>query len=73
MIRCPIVLKRLSWERDTSEISYRGLPARHSGARPELERKHPPGALPCPPGTLLVLEQGPVHKKVPLAHLLRAA
>ncbi len=31
MIRCPIVLERLSWEADTGEVLYRGRPSRHAG------------------------------------------
>jgi len=31
MIRCPIVLKRLSWERETGEIVYRSRPSRRAG------------------------------------------
>ena len=42
MIRCPIVLKRLSWERKTGEIIYRGRPSRHSGARLGRTGSRPP-------------------------------
>ena len=32
MIRCPIVLKRLSWEADTGEVVCRGRPSRRGGS-----------------------------------------
>ena len=32
MIRCPIVLKRLSWHADSGEVSYRARPTRRGGA-----------------------------------------
>ena len=31
MIRCPVVLKRLTWEEDTGEVVYRGRPSRRAG------------------------------------------
>ena len=31
MIRCPIVLKRLSWHADTGEVHYSGRPSRRAG------------------------------------------
>ncbi len=31
MIRCPIVLKRLSWHTDTGDVLYRGRPSRRAG------------------------------------------
>ena len=38
MIRCPIVLKRLSWHADTGEILYSGRPSRRGG--PDRARAH---------------------------------
>ena len=34
MIRCPLVLKRLSWNRETAEVGYTARPTRRSGPRP---------------------------------------
>ncbi|MHC5016934.1 MAG: transposase [Planctomycetota bacterium] len=34
MIRCPLALKRLSWNEDTAEVSYTVRPTRRSGPRP---------------------------------------
>jgi hypothetical protein len=31
MIRCPIALKRLSWDKQTAEVLYRGRPGRRGG------------------------------------------
>lgn len=32
IIRCPIVLKRLSWDKQTAEVLHRGRSSRRSGA-----------------------------------------
>jgi hypothetical protein len=34
MIRCPLALKRLSWNEDTAEVGYTARPTRRSGPRP---------------------------------------
>ena len=34
MIRCPLALKRLSWNEETAEVSYAARPTRRSGPRP---------------------------------------
>ena len=38
MIRCPIVLKRLSWETDTGEVVCQSRPSRRSGSCPAEAR-----------------------------------
>jgi hypothetical protein len=34
MIRCPLALKRLSWNEDTAEVTYTARPTRRSGPLP---------------------------------------
>jgi hypothetical protein len=34
MIRCPVALKRLSWDEDTAQVGYKARPTRRSGPRP---------------------------------------
>jgi hypothetical protein len=34
MIRCPLALKRLSWNDDTAEVAYTARPTRRSGTQP---------------------------------------
>jgi hypothetical protein len=34
MIRCPLALKRLSWNEDTAEVAYTARPTRRSGPQP---------------------------------------
>ena len=34
MIRCPLALKRLSWNQQTAEVGYTARPIRRSGPRP---------------------------------------
>ena len=41
MIRCPIVLKRLSWEWEAGEIVYRSRRRHPSGAKSPGRRDHP--------------------------------
>ena len=34
MIRCPVALKRLSWDEDTAQVAYKARPTRRSGPLP---------------------------------------
>jgi len=38
MIRCPIAVKRLSWDLDSGEVVYRGRPSRRAGSCPAEAR-----------------------------------
>ena len=65
MIRCPIVLKRLSWEWEAGEIVYRSRRRHPSGAKSPGRRDHPTHSAQLGQVRSLGL---PAQEPEPLAH-----